>query len=260
MLNTQPLDQLPLWGVYIFTVVVLLLSLEGGFRLGNFIHERNPDQGETSVAAMVGASLAFLSFFLALTTSTAINIFGERRTLIISEANAIGTTYLRAEYLEDSISTQSRQLLREYVDVRLSARNPDKLAAALSRTEEIHQDLWSMAVNAARNNPSPVTSLYIASLNEVIDIHTMRINANLVYRIPPAILLGIYVVAMLSMVLLGIQTSYIGKRNVLALVIMVLILSMVFYLISDLERNQSGLIQISSRSLLDLQQQLRPGP
>jgi hypothetical protein len=61
-----------------------------------------------------------------------------------------------------------------------------------------------MAVDAARNNPSPVTSLYIASLNEVIDIHTLRINANLVYRVPPAILLAIYVIAMLAMGLVGI--------------------------------------------------------
>jgi hypothetical protein len=259
MLTPQPLDNLPLWGVYVLTVIVLLLSEEIGLRLGNLLQKRSPDQAETSVGTMVGASLAFLSFFLALTTSSAVNIFNQRRILVISEANAIGTTYLRAEYLEDSISVQSRQLLREYVDVRLSARNPDNLEAALSRTEEIHQELWSIAVEAARNNPSPVTSLYIASLNEVIDIHTLRVNASLVYRVPPPILLGIYVIAMLAMGLVGLQISYTGKRNAIALVIMVLILSLVFYLISDLERGQSGMIQISSRSLLDLQQLLRSG-
>lgn len=259
MLSTQPLDILPLWGIYVLTVIVLLLSIEGGFRLGIFFQKRNPDQAETSVGTMVGASLAFLSFFLALTTSSAVNIYNQRRTLVISEANAIGTTYLRAEYLEDAISIPSRRLLREYVDVRLSARNPDNLASALARTEEIHQELWSMAVEAARNNPSPVISLYIASLNEMIDIHTLRLNASLVYRVPPPILLGIYIVAMLTMGLVGLHTSYTGKRNFLALVVMVLILSLVFFLISDLERSQSGLIQVSSRSLLDLQQQLRSG-
>jgi hypothetical protein len=97
--------------------------------------------------------------------------------------------------------------------VRLSARNLDNLAAALSRTVEIHQELWSMAVETARNNPSPVTSLYIASLNEMIDIHTLRFNASLVYRIPPPILLAIYVVAMLTLGLVGLHTSYTGKRN-----------------------------------------------
>jgi hypothetical protein len=260
MLNTQPLDNLPLWGVYILTVVVFLLSIEVGFRLENFLQKRYPDQAEVSVGTMVGASLAFLGFFLALITSTAVGIFNERRTLVISEANAIGTTYLRAEYLEEPISTSSRLLLTEYVDVRLSARNPENLAAALARTEEIHQELWSLAVDAAKGNPSPVTSLYIASLNEVIDLHTLRVNANLVYRVPPSILLGIYFVAILSLVLVGIQTSYLGQRNFLALAMMVLILSMVYYLISDLERNQTGLIQISSQALLDLQQQLRSGP
>lgn len=259
MLITQPLDNLPLWGIYVLTVIVLLLSEESGFRLGNFSQKRRPDQAETSVSTMVGASLAFLSFFLALTTNSAVNIFNQRRTLVIAEANAIGTTYLRAEYLEETISVQSRRLLQEYVDVRLSARNPDNLASALSRTEEIHKELWSMAVESARNNPSPVTSLYITSLNEMIDIHTLRVNASLVYRVPPPILLGIYIIAMLAMGLVGLQISYTGRRNVIALVIMVSILSLVFLLISDLERSQSGLIQISSRSLLDLQQQLQSG-
>lgn len=260
LINTQPLDNLPLWGVYILTVVVFLLSIEGGFRLENLLQKRFPDHAEVSVAAMVGASLAFLGFFLALITNTAVGIFNERRTLVISEANAIGTTYLRAEYLEEPISTESRRLLSEYVDVRLSARNPENLAAALARTEEIHQELWSLAVDAAQSNPSPVASLYIASLNEVIDLHTLRVNANLVYRVPPPILLGIYFVAILSLVLVGVHTSYLGKRNILSLVVMVLILSMVYYLITDLERNQTGLIQVSLQALLDLQQQMRPGP
>jgi hypothetical protein len=259
-INIQPLDHLPLWGILILNLVIFMLSIEAGYRLENFLQKRFPDQALVSVGTMVGASLAFLGFFLALITSTAVGIFNERRTLVISEANAIGTTYLRAEYLEEPFSSESRRLLSEYVDVRLSARNPDNLAAALDRTKEIHQELWSLAVDAAQSNPTPVTSLYIASLNEVIDLHTLRVNANLVYRVPPWILLGIYFVAIMCLVLIGVQSSYVGNRNVLSLVLMVLILSMVFYLISDLERNQAGLIRISSQALLDLQQQLRPGP
>lgn len=260
MLNSQPLDSLPIWGVYALTVIILLLGIEIGFRLSYRVQKRWPDQSEATVGAMVGASLAFLGFLLALITSTAVTIFNERRALVISESNAIGTTYLRAEYLEEPISTESRQLLGEYVDVRLAALDPEKLNASLIRSEEIHQELWKLAVSVARSSPSPTTALYISSLNEVIDIHTLRVNAHLEVRVPPAILLGLYLVAVLSMFLIGLQSGYTGKRNVIALVTMVLILSLVFVLITDLERSQQGLLQISYQSMIDLQQQLRLNP
>jgi hypothetical protein len=260
MLNTQPLDFLPLWGVYILTVVLLLISIEVGFRLGNILQRRYPDHSEASVGAIVGASLAFLGFLLAFITSIAVNILNDRRALVVSEANAIGTAYLRAEYMDEPISTVSRRLLREYVDVRLEAQNPERLAAALTRSDEIHKGLWDLAVSAARSAPSPTTALYISSLNEVIDLHTLRVNANLEIRVPPAILLGLYVVGVLSMVLIGLQSSYTGRRNLFALLVMVLVLAMVFYLISDLERNRSGFIQVSTKALTDLQQQLRLNP
>jgi len=257
MLNTQPLDYLPIWGVYLLTVVILLLAIELGYRLGLALQKRRPDQAEAGVGAMVGASLAFLGFMLAFIVGIAVNIYNERRALVVNEANAIGTTYLRAEYLEEPFSTESRQLLREYVDMRLAALDREKLEDAILRSEEIHQELWSQAVILARENPTPTTALYISSLNNVIDIHSERINISLDVRVPPALLLGLYLVALLSMVLIGMQASYSGNRNIVALLTMVLILSLVFILLSDLERSQEGFMHVSSQSLIALQQQLR---
>jgi len=260
MLNTQPLDYLPLWGVYLLTVALLLLAIELGYRSGLAIQKRRPDQAEAGVGAMVGASLAFLGFMLALITSTAVDIFNQRRALVVVEANAIGTAYLRSEYLDESFSVDARQLLREYVDMRLAALNPNKLEAAITRSEEIHQELWSQAVTLAKANPTPTIALYISSLNDVIDIHSERVNISLQVRVPPAILLGLYFVAVLSMLLMGIQGSYSGKRNFFAMLVMVLILSMVFLLISDLERGQEGLLHVTHQPLIDLQHLLQTKP
>ena len=260
MLNTQPLDYLPLWGVYLLTVIVLFLAIELGYRSGLAIQKRRPDQAEAGVGTMVGASLAFLGFMLALITSTTVDIFNQRRVLVVDEANAIGTTYLRAEYLDEPFSTESRDLLREYVDMRLAALDPDKLMASIARSEEIHQELWSQVVTLVKTDPSPTTALYISSLNEVIDIHSERLNIALEVRVPPAILLGLYVVGVLTMVLMGMQGSYSGKRNLIAMVVLVFILSMVFVLITDLERSNQGLLQVIQQPLIDLQQQLRLNP
>jgi len=257
MLNTQPLDYLPLWGVYLLTVALLLLAIELGYRSGVIVQKHRPDKGEAGVGAMVGASLAFLGFMLALITSSAVDIFNQRRALVVEEANAIGTAYLRSEYLDEPFSTEARQLLREYVDMRLAALDPNNLEAAITRSEEIHQELWSQVVTLAKSNPTPTIALYISSLNDVIDIHSKRVNISLQVRVPPAILLGLYFVAMLSMVLMGIQGSYSGKRNFIAMFVMVLILSLVFLLISDLERGQQGLLLVNNQPLIDLQHQLQ---
>lgn len=260
MIASQPLDLLPIWGVYVFTVGVLLLSLEGGYRLGNFSQQRWPDRSESGVGTMVGASLAFLGFLLAFITGIAVNIFNGRLQLVIKEANAISTTYLRAGYLEEPYSIESRQLLREYVDMRLAAVDRNRREAAIARSEEIHQELWSLAEIVAKNSPTPTTSIYISALNEVIDLHTERINMELGIRVPPTILLGVYLVAMLTMLLIGVHGSYSGKRNFLALVTMVLILSMVFLVIVDLDRSQQGLLRVSQKALIDLQRQIHLGP
>ncbi len=104
--------------------------------------------------------------------------------LLLSEANAIGTTYLRAAMLPEPMRTDTRNLLREYVDVRLEAVQPGKLEQSLSRSEELHERLWSEAVAAAEKDRSPITGLFIQSLNEVIDLHAKRVMAGLGSRIP----------------------------------------------------------------------------
>ena len=101
MLNSQPLDLLPIWSVYILTLLIFFLAAEAGFRLGKPVQKRWPDKSEAGVGAMVGAALAILGFLLAFVTSIAIGNFNQRRQLVVSEANAIGTTYLRAGFLAD---------------------------------------------------------------------------------------------------------------------------------------------------------------
>ena len=98
LLNLQPLDLLPLWAVYILTVIVLLVASEAGYYLGKVIQRYRPDRAEASVGALNGATLALLAFLMAFVTSTGVNTFSSRRQAVV--AKAIGTTYLRAGYAE----------------------------------------------------------------------------------------------------------------------------------------------------------------
>jgi hypothetical protein len=260
MVEYYPLDLFPIWSVYLFAVVFLFLAAEVGFRLGGIIQKRWPDQSEAGVGTVVGAALALLGFLLAFITGVALDNFNQRRHLVVLEADVIGTTYLRAGNLPSPNGEDSRKLLKEYVDIRLEALKPGNLVNAITRSEQIQNELWKISEQAAKESPTAITSLYISSLNEMIDLHSQRIQAELGYRVPQALMMGIFLVAILTMILIGVHDGYRERHNVVALIMVVLIVSIVFLVIIELDRSNVGLIQVPQKALINLQQELNRFP
>ncbi len=167
------------------TVAVIHLAVEGGVRLGQYRRRRSEQEDRPPVGEMVAATLALLAFLLAFTFGLAASRFDVRRGLVIDEANAIGTTALRAGLLPEPHRSDVRRILREYVDVRVEAIQPGKLNRSIARSEELHARLWAHAVAVGEKNPgSIVVGLFIASLNEVIDLHAKRLALGVRNRIP----------------------------------------------------------------------------
>ena len=256
----QPLDALPIWAIYLLTVLVLLAAMELGYRLTKARQQSQSVKGDAGVGPLVGATLALLAFLLAFVVGFAANISNQRRQLVLQEANAIGTTYLRAGYLDEPYRTESKELLQEYVDLRLAAVALEQGLAVVTRSEEIHNELWAIAEQVAIESPLPTVSLYVSSVNDVIDVHSDRIIYGIDIRVPVTILLGLYIVAIFTMILVGMQSGYAEKRNLIALAALVLILSVVFLLIVDLDRSQEGLMRVPQQALYDVQRQLNAGP
>src|SRR6185503_2660394 len=165
------LDALPLWGLFLAIMALVLISIEGGYRLGNYRRSRSSLEKEAPVGAMVGSTLGLLAFFLAFTFGFAADRFDTRRQILLDEANAIGTAYLRAGMLPDR-REEIRALLRDYVDTRLQAVQSNSIAEGIRRSEQLQGQLWSHTVVLGERNPgSIVVGLFVESLNEVIDIH-----------------------------------------------------------------------------------------
>jgi hypothetical protein len=259
-MTEQFLDTLPIWVVYPFTVAVLLAAMEGGYRYAMRNQRRTLAKSDAGVGAVSGATLALLAFLLAFVVGFGVNVMQERRHLVVSEANAIGTTYLRAGYLEEPYRTETRDLLSEYLEWRIAAPDKGKLAEARARSEEIHSELWAIAEQWVDTDTSATTAQYVSSLNEVIDLHTERVVTGLQIRIPPTILLTIYIIALAAMFLVGVQSGYADTRNLVALITLVLVLSAVLFLIVDLDRSQEGLLQVSQQALIDLRATLPTYP
>ena len=252
-----PLDLLPIWGVFLATVAVVLLAVEGGFRLGQYRRRRSEQEDRPPVGEMVAATLALLAFMLAFTFGLAASRFDVRRGLVVDEANAIGTTYLRAGLLPEPHRSDVRSLLREYVDVRLEAVQPGKLSQSISRSEELHARLWAHAVAVGEKNPgSIVVGLFIASLNEVIDLHAKRLALGVRNRIPGTIWAALSFVAIIGTSVMGYHAGLAGSGRSLALLALVLAFSAVVTLIADLDRPQEGLLRVSQQTMIDLQKTL----
>ena len=251
------LDPLPLWTILPLTVGLALLSVELGYRFAGYRQRRDRAEKESSLGGMVGGTLGLLAFMSAFTFGLAGSRFEARRQVLLSEANAIGTTYLRAAMIADPMRTESQNLLREYVDVRLKGvKQPDQLKQSIARSEELHNQLWSVAVAATEKERSPMTSIYVQSLNQVIDMHAARLMA-LQGRVPGVIWVVLYVLGFLTMVLIGYQLGLVKSRRSLAAVVLILGFSLVLYLIADLDRPGQGTLQVSQQSMIDLRNSMK---
>lgn len=261
MQMSRPLDALPLWALFVGILLVVLFSVEFGYRLGKYRRSRREEEKEAPLGTMVGATLGLLAFILAFTFGLAANRFDNRRQVLLDEANAIGTTYLRAGMLPES-GEQIRGLLREYVSVRLNAVRSQNLAEGIRRSEDIQQKVWTEAETVGNKNPnSIVVGLFIQSLNEMIDLHAKRVQAGVRSRIPGAIWLGLFAVACLSFATMGYHAGLSGTRRSLAILAVAVTFSVVIELIADLDRPLEGVLRVSQQALLDVQQSMKPpGP
>src|SRR5262245_48849035 len=146
MESTGLLDPFPLWSILPLTVVFGLAAFEFGFRVAHYRQQQHQEEKESPVGGLVAGTLGLLAFMLAFTFGLAGSRFEERRQVVLSEANAIGTSYLRAEMLPEPMRTEVKNLLREYVDVRLEGVQQGKLDQAMAKSEELHARLWAQAV------------------------------------------------------------------------------------------------------------------
>ena len=257
----QLIDSLPIFGFFAAFVIVALITAEVGYRLGRWWQERTSDEKEGPTAMIVGSLLALMAFLLAITMGMASDRFNTRRGVVLDEANSVGTTYLRAGYLPEPASSETKALLREYVPLRILTDDLTDVRARIARSVEIQEKLWSIAEELARATPdSDVLALYIASLNEMIDLHQTRVIAGLYARVPETILILLLLCSMLTLAMVGYNAGLTLRRSPLTAVGLVIVLGAVITLVVDLDRPREGFLKVSQQPLIYLQEQIGAPP
>lgn len=245
----------------VMIVGLLLLALgEVGFRTGLrlFVAKDEPRKGQ--IGGIQGAVLGMLALLLGFTFSMALVRYENRRDLVLKEANAIGTTYLRASFLPEAHARIIGDLLRRYTDARLNFYNAGsdsgKIAAAEDEAAKLQRELWVETVAAGKEAPTPITATFINALNETIDLDATRLHA-LRSRVPGAVWLLLLIVAGAGCFASGYGAGATGKRTGFSDAMLPLLIAVVITLIADFDRPRHGLIDISQQPLLDLKQSLQ---
>ena len=230
----------------------------GATGLGVLLGRRHRHRSETlrePFGVLQTALLGFVGLILAFGLALAVGRYESRRVAVVEDANAIGTTYLRAQLLAEPVRTRSLERLRRYTDtsIRLSNSVPDSQAArrAVLDGQHLLRELWALAgqaIGAAPTESAP--RLYVQTLNEMIDMQTVRVSG-LNNRVPGPVLWLELAGAALALGLLAFHLSLLGRGlfTVLSAAGLVTLLLLVTF---DLDRPTRGLIRVPSTPLTEL--------
>ena len=234
-------------------VGIVLLASEIGWRLGG----RDEGHGVSgNISALEQSLLGLLALMVGFTFFMALTRFEARREAVLNEANAIGTTALRARLLPEPHRTESLKLLREYAQIRVdyfsTGKSLAELPSVINRSNQIQEALWQQvkALSAKDNNMVP-TGLFMQTLNEMIDDQGKRLSA-LRNQIPEVVLLSLFAIAAVSCGFAGYASRLDPLRTRLPVAITASIVSAVIFVILDLDRPNVGFIKINQQSMIDL--------
>ncbi len=255
------LDHIDEWVLFVGLIAIFLAVSGVAFLLARRTASRLTTpllEGKRSQAGLLlGALLGLVALLMAFSFGVVETRFSARKQLVIRDANAIGTTYLRAAMLPEPERSRVRALLKEYVDIRIGARTPESLAAGLERSSALQIALWTQAVSVAQRDPrSIVAGLFVSTLNDMIDVHEERVATGLYLRLPFTLLATVFALALLSMSLLGHSAGLSGVRATIPTVLVALSIAAVMLLIVDLDRPWQQLFGVSQRALRDTQEMM----
>jgi len=229
--------------------VGLLVCIEVGYRWGVAERARGGDGAHAGFGPVEGAIFGLLGLILAFSFGGAAGRFERRQILVVDEANAMGTAWLRLDLLPSEAQGGIRDLFRQYVDCRISvyAKVADRKAAEaeVTRSSDLQGRIWTHAVEGSRPLEAPLRALLLSALNEMFDMATTRVRAAYVHT-PPGIIGYLILVALLSAALAGYAMSQGRRRPLSHSVLFALVLAATVYVIIDLDYPRYGLIRIDA--------------
>jgi len=231
-------------------LATLSIALDLGFRAGRRAGASEHDGESGQVGAIQGAVLGLLGLLLAFSFAAAGSRFFERQDLIVQEANAIGTSWLRAELLDEPQRSELRAALQDYTRSRIEipARSRDGWnEEMLAEADRLHGRIWRAASTGVARRPE-LSLVILTPVNEVIDVHSLRVNAS-IKHVPGLVLALLVACSLLSVAVIGYGCGIGGRRRWLLTLSLVLVIGSSLWITVDLDHPRQGLLQLDDAPL-----------
>jgi hypothetical protein len=249
-------------GMCLALFLAMLLLYRAGYRLGRHRRRKFDDTGEAT-GAVTGAVFALLGLMIAFTFSGAFGRLDARRQIIVQEANAIGTAYLRLDLLPREAQAPLRAAFRDYTASRAALypllMDPPAARRELATTDRLQREIWSRAVAASQAPEShSARMLLLPALNDMIDITTTRSVAARTHT-PWLVYFTLCMLALACAALAGYGASASDRLSLGHMTGFAAITAFTLYVMLDIEFPRYGLVNLAqvNQTLVDLARTMR---
>src|SRR3954453_12511286 len=253
---------LPSWALALILFAIVGTATVAGYAAGYYLREHEAKVREP-FGVLQAALLGVVGLILAFGLTLAVGRYEDRRAVTVTEANAIGTTYLRAQLVAEPARSRSLELLRRYTDLALrisrEVPNSSRMRRTTAAEEVVQRRLWALAGQLVDRAPvASAPRLYVETLNETIDAQEARVST-LNNRVPGAVLALEVFGAATAVALLALHISVLG-RGLFALLAAAALVSLLLVVTFDLDRPTRGLITVPATPLLSVRASMVPPP
>jgi hypothetical protein len=243
---------LPSWAVGLLLIAAIGSATALGYAIGRYLRQHEAKLREP-FGVLQGALLGVVGLILAFGLSLALGRYEDRRASTVDEANAIGTSYLRAQLIAEPARTRSLELYPRYADLAIQVSQEVPGSSGMRRTTSaegvLQRRLWHLAGQSIADAPlASAPRLYVDSLNETLDAQSTRLAA-LTNRVPGAVLALEVIGAAIAIGLLALHISILG-RGLMAMLAAAALVTLLLLVTFDLDRPTRGLIKVPDTPLV----------
>jgi hypothetical protein len=233
-------------------LVGVVAAHEIGFWLGSLT--RSADEPfDRQIGLVRTFTAALVAFLMGFAFSGAASRFINRLDVIVKEANALSTAYLRADTIAEPQRSELKAALKEYTADRitlLSREGRDQIEPLLAKVSGLHERMWRSAINATHDN-APLMAVVLPPINEVIDLHSEHLAMARRHMPTPimAVLLG---TAAISVGLIGFGNGRVGRRFSALDAVYGAVLGAALWMTIDLDYPGIGIIRVSNLPFVEI--------
>src|SRR5215468_4559365 len=230
-------------------VAGLVAAHEIGFWLGSLARSTD-DAFDRQVALVRTSTGALVAFLVGFAFSGAASRFVDRTDIVVKEANALGTAYLRADIIAEPQRGELKAALKEYAADRvtlLGRDGRDQVQSLLAKVGGLHDRMWKSATNATRDN-APLMAVVLPPINEVIDLHSVHL-AMARRHLPIPIMTLLLGTAAISVGMIGFGNGRVGRRFSVLDSVYGVVLAAALWMTIDLDYPGIGFIRVSNLSV-----------